>query len=101
MPWDANLSRFGVLPAMIPRWYAPMLNQPTSSPMMNTMFGFLPFLAGASFWPALMRWVPGGEPSGQQPRSAGWGAAGLAAVGWVGGAAVAVRLADRCPAAAA
>src|SRR5271170_4852007 len=26
---------------MIPRLYAPMLNQPTSSPMMTTMLGFL------------------------------------------------------------
>src|SRR5208282_2283742 len=39
MPWEASLSRFGVLPDMIPRWYAPMLNQPTSSPMMTRMLG--------------------------------------------------------------
>src|SRR5215470_19762356 len=41
MPSDASLSRFGVLPDMIPRWYAPILNQPTSSPMMTRMFGGL------------------------------------------------------------
>src|SRR5258706_4830962 len=40
MPSDASLSRFGVFPDIIPRWYAPMLNQPTSSPMMTRMFGF-------------------------------------------------------------
>src|SRR5215471_17701820 len=39
MPSDASLSRFGVFPDMIPRWYAPILNQPTSSPMMTRMFG--------------------------------------------------------------
>src|SRR6476660_3625632 len=39
MPSDASLSRFGVFPDMMPRWYAPMLNQPTSSPMMTIMFG--------------------------------------------------------------
>src|SRR5262245_25501085 len=39
MPSDASLSRFGVLPDIIPRWYAPMLNQPTSSPIMTSMFG--------------------------------------------------------------
>src|SRR5262249_40326144 len=27
---------------MIPWWYAPMLNHPTSSPMMNRMFGCRP-----------------------------------------------------------
>src|SRR5277367_4980192 len=41
MPSDASLSRFGVLPDMIPRWYAPMLNHPTSSPMITRMLGFL------------------------------------------------------------
>src|SRR6516162_11820129 len=41
MPWRANWSRFGVRPAMMPRWYAPRLNQPTSSPMMKTMLGLL------------------------------------------------------------
>src|SRR5215475_7326550 len=41
MPCDASLSRLGVFPDMIPWWYAPMLNQPTSSPIMTIMFGFL------------------------------------------------------------
>src|SRR3954453_15887741 len=39
MPCEASLSRFGVFPDIMPRWYAPMLNQPTSSPMMTSMFG--------------------------------------------------------------
>src|SRR4051794_4603556 len=30
---------FGVRPAMMPWWYAPMLNQPMSSPMMKMTFG--------------------------------------------------------------
>src|SRR5277367_6343200 len=41
MPSAANLSRFGVRPAMMPRLYAPTLNQPTSSDMITTMLGFL------------------------------------------------------------
>src|SRR5437879_6300872 len=40
MPSEASLSRFGVLPAIMPRWYAPMLNHPTSSPMTTRMLGF-------------------------------------------------------------
>src|SRR5271156_1730024 len=41
MPSLASLSRFGVLPDMIPWLYAPMLNHPTSSPMITRMLGFL------------------------------------------------------------
>src|SRR5271155_1295238 len=41
MPSLASLSRFGVLPAINPRWYAPMFHMPISSPMMTTMLGFL------------------------------------------------------------
>ena len=40
MPCDASLSRFGVLPDIMPWLYAPILNQPTSSPMMTIIFGF-------------------------------------------------------------
>src|ERR1700752_3949744 len=47
MPSDASLSRFGVLPDIIPRWYAPTLNQPTSSPMITRMLGFCPCWAEA------------------------------------------------------
>src|SRR6516164_6738344 len=36
---DGFATMFGVLPDMIPRWYAPILNQPTSSPMMTRMLG--------------------------------------------------------------
>src|SRR5262245_1634695 len=42
MPSEARRSKLGVRPAMIPRWYAPTLNQPMSSAMMTMMFGFLP-----------------------------------------------------------
>src|SRR5271167_2400089 len=41
MPSDASRSRFGVLPAMMPWLYAPMLAQPMSSPMMRIMLGLL------------------------------------------------------------
>src|SRR5215471_13228407 len=47
MPCPASLSRFGVLPDIMPRWYAPMLNHPTSSPMMTRILGcFCCALAG-------------------------------------------------------
>src|SRR6476646_1339740 len=75
-----------------------MFHMPMSSPMMNRMLGFLPSFGASSFCPARINWVPGGRPSGQQPASA---AAGLAATDESGGAAVAVRFSERCPAAAA
>src|SRR6266700_7903378 len=41
MPSLAILSRFGVRPAIMPRWYAPMFHMPMSSPMMTRMLGCL------------------------------------------------------------
>src|SRR3989442_1202502 len=35
-------SMLGVLPPIMPRWYALRFHMPTSSPMMTTMLGFLP-----------------------------------------------------------
>jgi len=50
MPSFAILSRFGVRPAINPRWYAPMFHMPMSSPMMTRMLGF--FCADAGGEPA-------------------------------------------------
>src|SRR5262245_56664114 len=84
MPWDASLSRFGVFPDIMPRWYAPMFQTPMSSPMMTTMIGFLPpgwatFALAAASNRAL-------SASTQQEPSAGWQAAGAAVVASVAGA---------------
>ena len=45
MPSEASLSRLGVRPAMMPWLYAPILNQPMSSPMMTMMLGLFCALA--------------------------------------------------------
>src|SRR5713101_586837 len=47
MPSLAILSRFGVRPAIMPRWYAPMFHMPMSSPMMKRMLGFLSWACAA------------------------------------------------------
>src|SRR5690242_18115712 len=41
IPCEASLSKLGVLVFIIPWLYAPILNQPTSSPMMTTILGLV------------------------------------------------------------
>src|SRR5437879_1106742 len=83
-----------------------MLNQPTSSPMMKTMFGFLPFCAWAlatacfTVGSAIATSCPLVKPSEQQVKSLSTGLLGFSDTVGCGGCALALRNASSLPDAA-